>query len=108
MSTRRDAARDDSGATRPMRSTRCAAWVEANVPRAWVDAGRAGGAAAVREVRTRAEYEAWYPVFAASGLVVPTWPVEYGGLDLSPRGRAARSSTELRAVQPRPAQPARA
>ncbi|HEY5171905.1 MAG TPA: acyl-CoA dehydrogenase family protein [Acidimicrobiia bacterium] len=60
------------------------AWIEANVPRAWVDAGRRGGAAAVREVRTRAEYEAWYPVFAASGLVVPTWPVAYGGLDVSP------------------------
>ena len=61
------------------------AWVEANVPRAWIDAGRRGGAAAVREVRPRAEYEAWYPVFAASGLVVPTWPVAYGGLDLSPQ-----------------------
>ena len=60
------------------------AWIGANVPRVWIDAGRRGGAAAVREVRTRAEYEAWYPVFAASGLVVPTWPVAYGGLDLVP------------------------
>jgi alkylation response protein AidB-like acyl-CoA dehydrogenase len=59
------------------------AWVEENVPPAWVEAGRRGGAAAVREVRPRADYEAWYPVFAASGLVVPTWPVEYGGLDLN-------------------------
>jgi alkylation response protein AidB-like acyl-CoA dehydrogenase len=59
------------------------AWVEENVPRAWVEAGRRGGPAAVREVRPRADYEAWYPVFAASGLVVPTWPVEYCGLDLS-------------------------
>ena len=38
---------------------------------AWIDAGRAGGAAAIRAVRTRAEYEEWYPTFAASGLVVP-------------------------------------
>jgi alkylation response protein AidB-like acyl-CoA dehydrogenase len=60
------------------------AWVEANVPRAWIDAGRRGGAAEVRTVRTRAEYEEWYPVFAASGLVAPTWPVAYGGLDVSP------------------------
>jgi alkylation response protein AidB-like acyl-CoA dehydrogenase len=59
------------------------AWIDANVPRSWIEAARAGGAAAVREVRTRAEYEAWYPVFAASGLVVPTWPVAYGGLGLS-------------------------
>jgi alkylation response protein AidB-like acyl-CoA dehydrogenase len=58
-------------------------WVDANVPAAWVEAGRRGGAAAVREVRTRADYEDWYPVFAASGLVVPTWPVAYGGLDVT-------------------------
>jgi len=59
-------------------------WIEANVPRTWIEAGRRGGAAAVREVRPRAEYEEWYPVFAESGLVVPTWPVAYGGLDLTP------------------------
>ena len=59
-------------------------WIDANVPRAWIDAGRRGGAEAIREVRTRREYEEWYPVFAHSGLVVPTWPVEYGGLDLRP------------------------
>jgi alkylation response protein AidB-like acyl-CoA dehydrogenase len=71
------------------------AWIEANVPRSWIDAGRRGGAAAVREVRTRAEYEAWYPVFAASGLVVPTWPVAYGGLDVS-REVARNIEGELR------------
>jgi alkylation response protein AidB-like acyl-CoA dehydrogenase len=70
------------------------AWIEANVPRAWLDAGRAGGAAAVRAVRTRAEYDQWYPVFAGSGLVAPTWPVEYGGLDL-PVSRARRVEQEL-------------
>jgi hypothetical protein len=46
------------------------AWIEAAIPTAWVEAGRAGGAAAVREVRTRRAYEEWYPTFAASGLVV--------------------------------------
>jgi alkylation response protein AidB-like acyl-CoA dehydrogenase len=35
-------------------------------------------------VRTRADHEAWYPVFADSGLAVATWPVEYLGLDLTP------------------------
>jgi len=70
-------------------------WIESNVPLSWVDAGRRGGAAAVRAVRTRAEYEAWYTVFAASGLVVPTWPAPYGGLDLSvPVARAIE--TQLR------------
>ena len=57
------------------------AWVETNVPDAWRRAA-ADGPAAVRAVRTRAEYEAWYPVFGASGMVVPTWPVAYGGLDV--------------------------
>ena len=61
------------------------AWVEETVPVAWRDAAVRGGAAAIREVRPRAEYEAWYPGFGASGLVVPTWPRAYGGLDLTPK-----------------------
>jgi alkylation response protein AidB-like acyl-CoA dehydrogenase len=59
-------------------------WIDEHVPRKWIEAGRAGGAGAIRSVRTRAEYEEWYPVFARSGLVAPTWPVAYGGLDLAP------------------------
>ncbi|MBO0732320.1 MAG: acyl-CoA dehydrogenase family protein, partial [Acidimicrobiaceae bacterium] len=60
------------------------------LPPAWLEAGRQGGAAAVREVRTRKEYEAWYPVFGASGLVASTWPRAYGGLNLRPaQARAA-------------------
>ncbi len=59
------------------------AWIAEHVPRAWRDAAAHGGAAAIREVRSRADYEAWYPEFSASGLVVPTWPVAYGGLDLT-------------------------
>ncbi|WP_419848672.1 acyl-CoA dehydrogenase family protein [Candidatus Poriferisocius sp.] len=57
------------------------AWVAEHVPQAWRDAAP-GGRRAIREVRPRKNYEAWYPVFAASGLAVATWPVEYGGLDL--------------------------
>ena len=77
------------------------AWVDANVPRAWIDAGRARwrrrdprGAHACRATRTGTRCS------RASGLVVPTWPVAYGGLDLAPataRARRARSC----AVQPR-------
>ena len=58
-------------------------WVTAHVPQAWRDAAPRGRRA-IREVRPRSDYEAWYPTFAASGLAVTTWPVEYGGLDLSP------------------------
>jgi acyl-CoA synthetase (AMP-forming)/AMP-acid ligase II len=70
-------------------------WIDEHVPASWRAAARRGGAAAIREVRSRGEYEAWYPVFARSGLVVPTWPVEYGGLDLGP-DVARRVETELR------------
>jgi alkylation response protein AidB-like acyl-CoA dehydrogenase len=70
-------------------------WLEQNLPRPWLEAGRAGGPAAVREVRTRSEYDDWYPVFAAAGLVVPTWPVAYGGLDV-PAATARVIENELR------------
>ena len=58
-------------------------WVAEHVPQVWRDAAPRGRRA-IREVRPRKDYEAWYPTFAASGLAVATWPVEYGGLDLPP------------------------
>ena len=58
------------------------AWVTANVPEAW-RAASAGGRAAIRAVRPRSDYEAWYPTFADSDMAVATWPVAYGGLDLT-------------------------
>jgi alkylation response protein AidB-like acyl-CoA dehydrogenase len=58
------------------------AWVDEHVPESWRTAAR-DGTAAIRRVRTRADYEAWYPAFGGSGLVAPTWPVAYGGLGLS-------------------------
>jgi len=84
----------DAGASEPDAVAAVHAWIDANVPSAWVEAGRKGGPAAVRTVRTRTEYEAWYPVFATSGLVAPTWPVEYAGLDL-PMAVARRVEQEL-------------
>ena len=68
---------------------RTEAWVEANVPVAWREAAARGGNAAIREVRGRADYEAWYPVFGASGLVMPTWAPEYGGLGVAPETAGA-------------------
>ena len=70
-------------------------WVREHVPPAWREAAERGGAAAIRTVRSRADYERWYPVFGASGLVVPTWPVEYGGLGL-PSALARQLDAELR------------
>ena len=70
------------------------AWVEEHVPSRWREAA-ADGPAAIRAVRPRADYEAWYPVFGASGLVAPAWPVEYGGLGAS-NAVARAIDTELR------------
>ena len=61
-----------------------ACWVEQSVPPAWRAAAADGGRQALRRVRSRADYEAWYPIFADSGLAVATWPRGYGGLDLLP------------------------
>jgi alkylation response protein AidB-like acyl-CoA dehydrogenase len=69
-------------------------WISSALPASWLEAGRRGGPSAVREVRSRADYEAWYPVFGRSGLVAATWPRAYGGLDLSPDA-ARRVEQEL-------------
>ena len=73
----------DAGSSAEEAAAATRAWVADHVPAAWREAAARGGAAAIREVRSRADYEAWYPVFGRSGLVVPTWPVAYGGLDVS-------------------------
>ena len=66
-------------------------WVDQHVPEPWREAS-SRGTSAIREVRSRADYEAWYPVFGRSGLVVPTWPVAYGGLGLTTaQARAAEA-----------------
>jgi alkylation response protein AidB-like acyl-CoA dehydrogenase len=79
-------------------------WVEQHVPVAWRDAAARGGNSAIREVRSRAEYEAWYPVFGASGLVMPTWAREYGGLGVAPETagamRVVLTPYNLRALNP--------
>jgi alkylation response protein AidB-like acyl-CoA dehydrogenase len=59
-------------------------WADDHVPAEWRRAAADGGRDAIRGVRTRAAYEAWYPTFADSGLAVATWPLAYCGLDLSP------------------------
>ena len=72
-----------TGLGREELQTRVRRWIEEAVPQAWREAARRGGARALREVRSRADYEQWYPTFAATGLVAATWPVEYGGAGLS-------------------------
>jgi len=56
-------------------------WVETTVPIAWRLAA-AEGPAALRAVRSPTDYRDWYPAFAGSGLVAPTWLPEHGGLGI--------------------------
>jgi alkylation response protein AidB-like acyl-CoA dehydrogenase len=84
--------------------TRTEAWVEERVPGAWRDAAARGGNSAIREVRSRSDYEAWFPVFGASGLVMPTWAPEYGRLGVTPETasamRAVLAPYNLRSLNP--------
>lgn len=54
-------------------------WIDAEVPASWRSAA-AEGPAALRAVRSRADYRQWYPKFARTGLVAPTWLPDHGGL----------------------------
>lgn len=54
-------------------------WVDIEVPAQWRSAA-AQGADALRAARSKEDYQEWYPTFARSGLVVPTWAPEHGGL----------------------------
>lgn len=56
-------------------------WVEAEVPAEW-RAAAADGPTALRAARSPADYRRWYPTFARSGLVAPTWRPEHGGLGI--------------------------
>jgi alkylation response protein AidB-like acyl-CoA dehydrogenase len=71
------------------------AWIASEVPQAWRAAAERGGPGAVRAVRTPQEYRDWYPAFSRSGLVVPGWELDYGGLGW-PAALARAAERELR------------
>jgi alkylation response protein AidB-like acyl-CoA dehydrogenase len=83
----------DDATSVEMARTIVADWIATVVPKEWRDAVGRGGVLELRRVRPRAVYEAWYPEFAASGLVAPTWPREYGGLGV--RAEVARAIEEV-------------
>lgn len=78
-------------------------WVETAVPSSWRSAA-AQGPSALRAARSPAEYREWYPVFARTGLVVPTWLPEHGGLgvgnDVARAIEAALSPLRLSRLNP--------
>lgn len=56
-------------------------WVASEIPSAWREAATAGPKA-LRAVRSPQDYRQWYPTFAETGLVMPTWRPEHGGLGI--------------------------
>jgi alkylation response protein AidB-like acyl-CoA dehydrogenase len=55
------------------------AWIEETVPAEWRAAAAEGGKA-LRAARSHDDYRKWYPAFADTGLVMPTWQPKHGGL----------------------------
>jgi len=73
-------------------------WIDANVPPDWLECARSSDLARLHEVRTPEAYRSWYPALGRTGMTAPTWPVEYGGLGLSP-SLAGAIIEELRAAR---------
>jgi alkylation response protein AidB-like acyl-CoA dehydrogenase len=69
-----------------------AEWIDAQVPHTWRVAAQEGPEA-LRAVRSGSDYRAWYPAFAQSGLVAPTWLPEHGGLGVD--NQVARAIEKL-------------
>lgn len=72
------------------------AWTEQHVPADWLSAALDNDMARLHEVRSHSAYREWYPVLGRSGLIGPSWPVEYGGLGITSRALAGVVTAELR------------
>jgi alkylation response protein AidB-like acyl-CoA dehydrogenase len=59
-------------------------WIEVSVPPPWLAAALAGDLARLHQIRSPEAYRDWYPSLGRAGLTAPSWPLEYGGLGLSP------------------------
>lgn len=78
-------------------------WIRENLPEEWRRAAEAGDWAAVARIQADARLRAnWYAALGDSGLATPTWPREYGGLELSAEagGAVTAALIEYRADRP--------
>lgn len=66
-------------------------WIDAHLPAPW-KAAAPEGRAALRAVRSPEQYRRWYPTFAQSGLVAPTWLPAHGGLGVDAEVASAMES----------------
>lgn len=70
----------NSGTPLSLVAERARAWIEANLPSSWRDATISSGRVLAEILE---EYGTdWFIALGDSGLATPTWPREYGGLDL--------------------------
>jgi alkylation response protein AidB-like acyl-CoA dehydrogenase len=68
---------------------RAEAFVRAALPAAWIDAIDRNDAEALAVARPELALDDWWRAYADAGHATPTWPVEHGGLGLSPAVAAA-------------------
>jgi alkylation response protein AidB-like acyl-CoA dehydrogenase len=71
------------------------------LPAEWVTAIDRDDADALAAVRDTLDLDRWWVDLADAGYVTPTWPVEYGGLGVSPRVGNAVARVLLRYKVPR-------
>jgi alkylation response protein AidB-like acyl-CoA dehydrogenase len=85
--------------------TEVEAYLRERLPAAWVDAIDRDDAEALAAVRPTLDEAAWWIDIADRGYVTPTWPVEYGGMGLSPKAGAAVTRMLLKYKVPRVTNP---
>ena len=76
-------------------------FVRERLPADWVAAIDRGDADALSVAREQLDLPSWWVDLADAGYVTPTWPVEYGGLGLTPRDGSAIARTLGRYKVPR-------
>jgi alkylation response protein AidB-like acyl-CoA dehydrogenase len=76
-------------------------FLRAALPPDWVAAIDRDDPEALSRARDQLDLNEWWPKLAEAGYVAPTWPVEYGGLGVTPRLGATVSRTLSRFKVPR-------
>jgi alkylation response protein AidB-like acyl-CoA dehydrogenase len=96
---------DSSTAEAAEFAARAERFVRDRLPAAWIAAIDADDPAALAEVRPTLDVADWWVRLAEEGFVTPTWPVEYGGLAVSPTVGGAISRVLSRYKVPRSTNP---
>jgi alkylation response protein AidB-like acyl-CoA dehydrogenase len=81
------------------------AFLRRELPPEWVVAIDEGDAELLAAARTRLDLDDWWARLADAGYVTPTWPREYGGLELSAAWGVAVNRTLSRYKVPRSTNP---